>query len=108
MKGNGIEFVIAHHGICVAGKHHVADEMQCLTDLRSAVDEIAYKNNLSFFGVAVYAKPASISEFLEQAFQGICMAMNIADDVEVFVNRHIAKLKKKLQGILCVIAVKGC
>jgi hypothetical protein len=42
---------------------------------------------------------------LDEAFQGIGMAVDIADDVVVIVNRHGAKLAKKWQGILWGLAV---
>ena len=65
MEGQRVEFVIAHHGQGGARLDHRPHDVERLTDLRAAVDEVAEEHGLAG-GMTVDAGAADVAEPAQQ------------------------------------------
>jgi hypothetical protein len=93
MEGEGVEFVVAHHGQGRAGIDHTADDRESLSDGGPAVDEVTEKDRLPPW-MAVDAVAAGVAEHLEQSHEGARVAVNVADEV---VHRPISPREGQLK-----------
>ena len=82
VPGDGIEFVVAHHGQRSARFHHGADQFHRAPLRWPAVDEVADENGRSL-AVAPGAVRGRVIHFSQQRFQRFGVAVEIADDVVV-------------------------
>jgi len=80
VKSQGIEFVVTHHREGRPGVDHRPDDLQRLPNLGPAVDEVAEEDRLAF-GVAVYALLPGVAKLPEQPFEGVSVAVDVADEV---------------------------
>ena len=77
----GVVLVVAHDAVGLAGLDHVMDDMQGLANTRAAVDDGAEEQGLAL-RMPPHAALALVAEGVEQPFQGVGTAVNIADQVE--------------------------
>ena len=77
----GAVFVVAHDAERLPRLDHAMDDMQGLANAWAAVDDVAQEQRLAP-RVAPYAADALVTEGIEQAFQGVGTAVNVADEGE--------------------------
>lgn len=80
VEGQGIEFMVTHHGQCSPFLDHWPHDIKDLSNLWATVDEVAEKDYLSF-GMAVRTIGLPIAEGIQQLHKFIGMAVNIADKI---------------------------
>src|SRR5215216_752686 len=84
--------MIARNAEGATGVHHVVDQLVCVHDAWSTVDEVAEENGLSALGMAIDPRigrrdldgPFSpgVAQLRQQLLQFIATAMHVADDVK--------------------------
>ena len=78
---DGIQLMVAHDAMRVAGVAHGADRLQHPQLLGTSVDQIAQKNGHAAVWGCPNAVSVRIAQFTEQAFQFGVVAVDVADDV---------------------------
>jgi hypothetical protein len=86
----GIEFVIAHDGkggalsasFARLGSAHAHGDIENIALLRAAVDEVADKDGAAV-GMTEHAVVFAVVHFVQQAPEGVGVAVDVADDVEI-------------------------
>ncbi len=78
---NGVEFMIAHCRNCTSGFDHPANQIDGFNLVRTSVDKIPNKYCLPRW-MAPRSPRFSIAKTFEKLFEGFCMSVNVADDIE--------------------------
>ena len=78
--GDGVELVVPHHGQGVASVHHGANDLQGLTDLRSAIDEVPEKHDLPVCSL-VCSVASGIAQLTKDLLQFRGVAVDVTDQV---------------------------
>ncbi len=80
MESQRVEFVVAHDCKGCPGLDHRPNDLQRLTNLWPAVDEVAEEDGLAF-GMLIHALLPRVAQSLQKLLQGVSVAVDVADEV---------------------------
>lgn len=81
VPAQGVVLVVAHDAVGLAGLDHVMDDVQRFANPRATVDDVAKEHGLAR-RMPPDATLALVAEGVEQAFEGMCTAVHVTDQVE--------------------------
>ncbi|MNN43127.1 hypothetical protein D3C81_1573490 [compost metagenome] len=81
VPAQGVVLVVAHDAVGLASIDHVMDDVQRFANPRATVDDVAQKQRLAR-RMTPDAALALVAKGVEQAFEGVCTAVHVTDQVE--------------------------